>query len=121
MNEYHGIIVEEGLKDKSILNKMSKLGKRIDDDADFILIRVEVGEEKIEEIIKLVQKNLVTTPVYYAHFYRDEELIVIFPEKIFRITPNNETWRETIEYGKSVGVPEKQLDFRPCRFENETY
>lgn len=121
MNEYHGIIVEKGLKDKSILNKISKLGKKVADDADFILIRVEVGEEKIEEIIKLVQKNLVTKPVYYAHFYRDDELIVIFPEKIFRITPNKETWGEAIEYGKSVGVPENQLSFHPCRFEDETY
>ncbi len=121
MNEYHGIIVEESLKDKSILNKIIKLGSKVADDADFTLLRVEVEEEKIEEIIKLVQRNLVTRPVYYAHFYRDDELIVIFPEKIFRITPNKETWTEAVEYGKSVGVPKEQLSFHPCRFEDETY
>lgn len=120
MSEYHGILVEEGLKDKSILNKMSILGKRVAD-VDFTLLRVGVEEENIKEIIGLVQKNLVTEPVYYAHFYRDGRLIVIFPERIFKITPDRSTWKEAVEYGKSVGIPEEQLDFHPCRFEDEIF
>jgi hypothetical protein len=71
--------------------------------------------------MKLVQKHLLTRPVYYAHFYRDEELIVVFPRKIFRITPNRETWTRAVDYGKSLRIPEQELDFKPCRFEDETY
>jgi len=88
------------------------------------LLKVGVNENKIDKAVGLVQKNLLTEPTrtpYYAHFYRDEKLIVVFPEKIFHITPKKEAWLFAIEYGKSVGVPEEELDFEPCRFEQETY
>jgi len=119
MSEYHGIIIKEGLKDSSILDEMKILGiKKVD---DWTLLRVGVDESKIDETIKVVGRNLRSDPVYYAHFYRDEELIVVFPKKIFHLTPNRETWKPAIKYGKSVGVPEEELDFKPCRFEEETY
>jgi len=121
MNEYHGIIVEESLTDKALLSRMKILGKRFYQKNDFTVLRVEINKDKIEEFIELVRKNLRTKPAFYAHFYRDDELIVVFPSKIFRIKPEKGTWKEAIEYGKSVGVPEEQLDFHPCRFEDETY
>jgi hypothetical protein len=119
MSEYHGIIIKEGLKDHSILGQMRILGtKRA---GDWTLLRVGVDENKISEAIRIVRRNLLSNPVYYAHFYRGEELIVVFPKKTFYLTPNRETWKPAIEYGKSVGIPEKELDFKPCRFEEETY
>jgi hypothetical protein len=119
MSEYHGIIVKEGLKNQSILNKLKILGKK--KAGEWTLLRVGVGENRINEVIKLVQKNLVTEPAYYAHFYRNQELIVVFPRKIFILTPNKEAWKPAVDYGKSLGIPEEELDFKPCRFEEETY
>jgi hypothetical protein len=119
MNEYHGIIIKEGLKDPSILRQMEILGTK--KTGEWTLLRVEVNENRINEIIRIVERNLLTKPVYYAHFYRNEELIVVFPKKIFHLTPNKKTWKPAIEYGKSMGVPEDELDFKPCRFEEETY
>jgi len=119
MNEYHGIIIKEGLKNPSILGQIKILGTK--KTGEWTLLRVEVNENEINDVIKIVKENLLTNPVYYAHFYRNEELIVVFPEKIFYLTPNKETWKPAIEYGRSMGVPEGELDFKPCRFEEETY
>jgi len=119
MSEYHGIIIKEGLKDPSILNKVKVLGKRRA--GEWTLLRVGVEEGEINEIVRLIQRHLVTEPTYYAHFYREEELIVVFPRKIFYLTPKKESWKPAVDYGKSVGIPEEELDFKPCRFEEETY
>jgi hypothetical protein len=60
-------------------------------------------------------------PHFYCHFYRDDELIVVFKKKMFRVKTDPATWQEVITYGKSMGIPAKQLDFQPCRFDDETY
>jgi hypothetical protein len=120
MSEYHGIIIKEGLKDQLVLGNMKILGKK--KGIKWTLLRVGLNENKIDEVVGLVQKSLVTEPArYYAHFYREGKLIVVFPKKIFYLTPEKETWRPAIDYGKSVGVPEDELDFKPCRFEEETF
>jgi hypothetical protein len=119
MSEYHGIIIKEGLKDQSVLNLMKILGRK--KGGELTLLRVGINENRIGEVVGSVQKNLVTEPTFYAHFYLGGELIVVFPRKIFYLTPKKETWKSAIDYGKSVGVPEKELDFKPCIFEEETY
>lgn len=119
MSEYHGIVIKEGLKDSSILKKMKILGRKRA--REWTLLKVGVDEDEIEETIRTVQKCLATKPTYYAHFYRNEKLIVVFPRKIFYLTPDKRTWKPAIDYGKSVGIPEEELDFKPCRFEEETY
>ena len=120
MSEYHGIIIKESLKDQSVLDRTKILGQK--KGIKWTLLRVGVNENKIDEVLGLVQKSLVTEPArYYAHFYREGKLIVVFPKKIFHLTPKRETWRPAVDYGKSVGVPEKELDFKPCRFEEETF
>ena len=119
MSEYHGIIIKESLKDQSILNEVKILGKKRA--GQWTLLRVGVNEDIINKIIRLVQKCLVREPAYYAHFYRREKLIVVFSGKIFYLTPNKETWKPAIDYGESLGIPEEELDFKPCRFEEETY
>jgi len=120
MNEYHGIMIKEGLKDQLVLNKMKILGTK--KGKKWTLLRVSVDENKMDEVLGSIQKNLVTEPEsYYSHFYRNKELVVVFPKKIFRLTPERETWQPAINYGKSIGIPEKELDFKPCRFGEETY
>ena len=98
---------------------MKLLGNKFSDNDNFTLLRVGVDEKSIDKVVKLIQHNLF--PKYYAHFYKRNELIVIFPKKIIRMTTSKKTWNEAVEYGKSVGIPAEQLDFFPCRVEDETY
>jgi len=116
---YHGILIREGLKNPAVLERLRVLGKK--QAGEWLLVKVEVSEEQIEEVVKLVQRNLKRNPVFYAHFYRYNGLIVVFPEKVFKMSPHKATWGPAVAYGQSMGIPLKELDFKPCRIEDETY
>lgn len=121
LSEYHGIVIKEGLRDQTALKNMRILGQK--KSPDWTLLKVGVDCSEIEDVVRLVQANLITvdTVPFYAHFYRGEELIVIFPERIFHITPDRGTWDPVVNYGNSKGIPAKEMDIRPCRFEEENY
>jgi hypothetical protein len=120
-SEYHGIIIKESLKDQFILRTMKILGKKASGPWTFLRIGAEGG--KIDEVLKLVKENLLTenSVPYYAHFYRDKELIVVFPEKIFYVKPDRESWGPVVSYEVSRGIPQDEMDMKPCRLEDETY
>lgn len=50
---------------------------------------------------------------WYAHFFRDQELIVVYQDRVFRATGDPSTWEEPIRYGRAHGIPLEQLDFHP--------
>jgi len=118
MEEYHGIIVDVSQKDKSIFNRLKILGQK--EDEGWILYKIGVKKEDIEQIIKQLQENMVEG-TFYFHLYKDEEFIIVFKEKIFRIKIDKSTWKEVFEYGKTLNIPEEQLDFYPCNIKDETY
>lgn len=115
-NVYHGIIVKESLNEKIIKN-LKILGEG--QGKDFLLLKIEVPIKLIEKIINIIQKSLKVK--YYAHFFRENELIIVYKDKIFYITPNKTTWKAAVDYGLSIGIPLRQLSFKPCKFEEETY
>jgi periplasmic divalent cation tolerance protein len=119
--DYHGIIVKQSLRDRSILDNVQILGKRIT--KDWTILRVLVRDDQFEKFLKLVQANLLAENKvpYYAHFYNHKELIAVFPGRIFYVRPDKKTWGPVARYGKSLGIPEGELDFKPSRFEDETY
>lgn len=117
MKEYHGILVDVSQKDKSIFNKIKILGQK--KSWGWILYRVGISPNKINQMIKRLQDNMVKG--FYFHFYKDDELIVVFNNKIFKAKTDKSTWKKIINYGKSLNIPEKQLDFYPCRVEDERY
>ena len=116
---YHGIFVKEGIRDHLILDRMKILGERAS--GSWTLVRVAVENVRIEKTIGLVQENLLAENgiPFYAHLYQEDRLIVIFPDRVFHIRPDKASWKQAIEYGKSVGIPSDELDFRPYRFEDE--
>jgi hypothetical protein len=126
MNEYHGIVINVSQKNKSILKKLDVIGKKAFNFNTVILLKIRVPKENLEETIQQLQTNMRDRFLwwfhdFYFHFYNDQELIVVFKNRIFRVTPDPKTWDEMVAYGLSLGLPEKQLDFFPCRFSDETY
>mgnify|MGYP001567775500 CR=1 FL=1 len=111
MREYHGILVNVSQEDKSIFDELKILGQK--KAWGWILYRIEVPSNKINQIIKRLQLNMVNG--LYFHFYKDDDLIVIFNKKIFKAKTDKSTWKKIIDYGKSLNIPEKQLDFYPCK------
>ncbi len=119
--EYHGLIVREGIRDPTVFQAMTVLGTKTGQ--NWTLIKIGIEPKAISRVIREVQSNLLTEKgvPYYAHFYRGEELIIVFPDRVFHVSPEEDSWREAISYGESLGVPRAELDFRPCRFRDETF
>jgi hypothetical protein len=52
------------------------------------------------------------SPGWYANWNSDTEATVVFPSKIFRYPRGDQAGRaEALAHGRSVGVPEPQLDW----------
>ncbi len=114
---WHGILIDKAFTEE-FLSSLKVIGKNKSD--DWILLKIEVPDDHIEKSVQEIQKNMDSD--FYSHLYsKDGNLIVIFKEKVFRIKSDKSTWTEAIKHGKSIGIPEEQLDFYPCRFEDETY
>ncbi len=79
---------------------------------------VVVKESELEKVIRKTQENLIF-PGYYAHLYNRDgsKVIVIFPHKVFRVSSDN--LEEVKKYGRTIGIPEDQLDIKPLTFEEE--
>lgn len=104
---YKGTIIENSLIDREILKKV-KIEKSYSS-SRWILHDVFVGEEQISEL----SKSLDNGP-WYIHLWRpcEDNVKVIFKDKIFNIKfSDKSTWNEAVAYGKSIGIPDKQLDF----------
>ena len=117
--EYHGNVLETSFTNPGFINEFQVFARRKSPTNPWTMHGVAVPEGEIEKVITRVQENLIPGGPYYAHFYRDDDLIVVFKERVFRVQPDKSTWTETIEYGRNIGIPGEQLDFAPARFEDE--
>jgi hypothetical protein len=123
---YHGIIVSISQRDKSIFRKLTVIGRKRVLFGLITLYKIQVDSNKLNDVIREVQKNmagriLFMRQEFYAHFYRGDELIILFRENIFNVSPDPAGWWDAIAFGRQLGIREAQLDFTPCRFEDEVY
>jgi len=118
---YHGIILDMAFSDTSYPEKLKVFAKRKSSSNDWILYGVEIADDKFDQTIQEIQSNMKSDKPYYSHFYNDEEMVVIFKDKLFKVKPHVSTWSPIIEYGKKLGIPAEQLDFWPNRFQDEIH
>jgi hypothetical protein len=46
------------------------------------------------------------------HFWRGKDVIAVYKDRTFEFNyDKKETWSEAVNYGKSMGISEEQLDF----------
>ncbi|URZ03354.1 hypothetical protein [Clostridium felsineum] len=108
--EYIGIVVEESLDDNRILNKLEVKKIHVTGHTNPIdrwhMYEVNVSKEEIEELSKHIIQD------WYMHFWKKSEIIAIFKDKTFEFNyENKETWKSVLDYGRSIGIPDEQLDF----------
>lgn len=100
-----GTIVENSLADKSVLAKLTITNTR--NDEDWILHDVIVDDSHIA----LIQNALRSGP-WYVHFWNNDDIVVVYKDTIFTIKKSDTTtWKEAIDHGITLGIPEEQLDF----------
>ena len=69
-------------------------------------------DAEAERVARALARVIDARGGWYSHFNVAGETFVIFADRIFRYAAGDETGRaEAAAYGRSVGVPESQLDW----------
>ena len=122
--EYHGNLLSTEFSNQAFLKEFVILEKRKSLKNPWIHYLVSIPEEKLEEAITKIQRNLLPQK-YYAHLYNEDgsDVIIIFPQRIFRLSIDNSAgWEELHKYMLDFGIPEEQSDPNPKSFaEEESY
>lgn len=118
---YRGIIIEESLKDQSLLNTVRIIGTEIESVTaghrtpwlkEWTLDEVEIDDEAIKSFVRKVQNSIETEhKSWFADFKGDQDHYVVFPDKIFFIDHRrNDSYDKAISYGVALGIPRNQIE-----------
>lgn len=102
-----GTIVENSLADKSILKSLKV--DRTWKSSNWTLHSVFIRPEQLAELAQALADG-----PWYTHFWEPGKDIihVVFKDQQFEINASDKaTWEKAITYGKTLGIPEEQLDF----------
>jgi len=124
VKKYRGIIIEESLKDKEFLKEVEILSTKVENensDDTWHLHKVSTPKDRLPEVIKKLQRAMTDQEARYAHFYEGKDLVIIFKNKKFQISTDKSSWKNAIRYGLSLGIKREELDFKPCRIEDEKW
>jgi len=116
---YHGILIDQEFTDKSFPTSFKVFAEK--QDGSWRIYGVEIEDLELDKSINKIQEEMKSDEPWYAHFYNDRKLIVIFKTKVFKVEPRISSWKPIIEYGKKLNIPEAQLDFWPNRFQDEKH
>ena len=104
---YKGIIIKESLEYKDVLHDVEILETEISDDGEWHMCTVLVSSDYFEKVSQNIKDG-----TWYAHFWKDRDVVAVFKNKIISFNfDDRSTWAEVLEYGRSLGIPEEQLDF----------
>ena len=108
---YKWAIIEESLTDARILNDFQVMWVDItteDDPNDrWHIYEVQADKETVMNLSSYIKKTW-----YYAHFWKWNDVIVVFPDKVIEFHKDDESLRkEAVSYWLSIDIPEEQLSF----------
>jgi len=104
---FKGTIVENSINNKEVLKKL-RINKTWQE-GDWTLHSVSLDEDQVAEL----SRSLDNGP-WYIHIWKQgqDDVKVIYKDRIFDIKfSDKSTWTEAVEHGKTIGIPDEQLDF----------
>lgn len=108
---YLGIVVENSLRDGVVPQGFTVVARVRHGDWDFALVRAPAAD--VDRLVGELQRHMVTDDTWYAHFFRGDDLIVVFRDAAFQVTTDPASWTPAVQHGLAGGVPLEQLDFYP--------
>ena len=113
---YKGYIIDKSQKDRKIFETLQITNKKTIWFGLITIYEIEVSEKEIHTVITRLQQNMVNRiglkkQEFYLHFYSGNELIIVYRKNTFFATSEKSTWLDAQNYGKSLGIAPKQLDF----------
>ena len=121
--DYQGVIIEESLADRAVLQKMKILSTQIVEVtgrhqtpwlSQWTLHTVEIPENQARTVAEAISRAFDHSHPgsWYADFKNDACHYLVFPGRIFPVERNSRTqYLEAKHYGLALGIPEHQLDF----------
>jgi hypothetical protein len=117
-----GTLIAESLRVGAVLDHVTLTTTKIaradvgDDDAGqpktWTFIEFEVRDQDAERLVDWLERSLQQPGGWYCDFRSDDETFVVFAGRTFRYRRGDESRRAVaVEYGRSTGVPEAQLDW----------
>ncbi len=116
---YHAILVDQAFTSLDFTSNYSTFGSK--QDGSWRIFGIEVEDSEVQPTIKQIQSTMKDNQPWYAHLYNDSELIVVFKNQTFTVTPHKSSWQPIIDYGRTLNIPPAQLDFWPNRFQDEIH
>lgn len=125
MNDYQGVIIEESLESKGILENIDITSTQVEQVTDkhqtpwlsqWILHTVAIPESEAQSAAEEISRSIDRRHggAWYADFKNDTYHYIIFRDKIFYVDRSSrEQYGEAKKYGISLGIPEHQVDFHP--------
>jgi hypothetical protein len=118
MKNYIGIIIEESLENKEVLDEI-KITKTVIEKVtpehetpwlkQWTIHTVLIPENKAKEIAEKLSKELDRS--WYADFKNHDKHYIIFKNKVFHINKIKSEYIRVIKYGISLGIPDYLLNF----------
>jgi len=118
MKKFTGLLFKESLKDNSFLDMIEITEEQVwnvDNTADYqpkvwTAIYFKGEGNKIDEMSEKLSHSLKSK--WYANISIGNKEYVIFSKKVFKYSKKDkETKERAISYGKSLGIPDHQLDW----------
>lgn len=120
---YQGVIIEESLENKSVLNDVKILKTKISPATEkhktpwvkqWTMHTIEIKEENVDKIAEQISRDLDHERSWYADFKNKNYHFIIYRGKIFKVDLKNPIlYKDAKQYGISLGIPEYQVDFAP--------
>lgn len=110
---WQGIVIEESLKDKKLLILAKVVGTDVDklegENRVMTFHKIEVDDNKKDKFIGKAIKTIKEG--FYLHIVKDKMMYVVFKDRMFKFSRGYPELEIAREYGKSIGIPEKQMPF----------
>ena len=123
MENYIGVVIEESLENKDILEQVKITNTKIEEVVEkhqttwvkqWTLHTVEIPENQADKIASQLSKVLDSKHNWYADFKNDDFHYIIYRDKVFKVDRSKkEEYDEATKYGISIGIPDYQVDFSP--------
>ncbi len=116
---FKGFVLSESLKKPTFLNNFRKICVRVQEHPEspevpfWHLFKIEVNDEEINQVAE--QFAIEIKNGWYAHFWNNEVVYIIFYGEVFKIPRevrwSSEEFQQVKKYGVEHGVKERYLDF----------
>ena len=117
-----GALIAESMRADAVLDGVTLTVRKIargelgDVDAGqprtWTFIEFDVDDAQVDALALALSRVLAREGGWYCDFRNDDETFVVFAGRVFRYARGDAAARaEVAEYGRSVGVPEAQLDW----------